>query len=40
VTPPTASLYYGGAAERSGALVVKLAADEKHDNLDFVAPQQ
>jgi hypothetical protein len=33
-------LYYGGAAERSGALVVKLAADENHDNLDFVAAQQ
>jgi len=40
VAPPSASLYYGGAAQRSGALVVKLAPDEKRDDLDFIVPLQ
>lgn len=37
VAPRTASLYYGGATERSGALVITLAADEKRDDVDFIA---
>ena len=36
--PKTASMYFGGATERSGALVVTLAADEKRNDLDFIAP--
>jgi Carboxypeptidase regulatory-like domain len=38
--PPTASVYYGGATDRSGALVITLAADEKRDDFDFIAPPQ
>jgi len=37
---PPAPLYYNGAAERSGALVIKLATDEKRDDIDFIAPTQ
>jgi hypothetical protein len=33
-------LYYGGATERSGALVITLAADEKRDDVDFIASAQ
>jgi len=40
VTPPTASMYYGGATQRSGALVITLTADEKRDDFDFIALQQ
>jgi hypothetical protein len=40
VAPKTASMYYGGATERSGALVITLAADEKRDDLDFIAPPE
>ena len=38
VPPPKASLYFGGTTERLNALVIKLAADEKRDDLDFIAP--
>jgi carboxypeptidase family protein len=38
--PPPASLYYNGGAERSHALVIKLATDEKRQDVDFVAPPQ
>jgi hypothetical protein len=40
VAPKTASMYYGGAKERSGARVITLRADEKRDDLDFIAPPQ
>lgn len=40
VAPKTASMYYGGAMQRSGALVITLAADEKRDDFDFIAPPQ
>ena len=40
VAPKTASMYYGGATARSGALVITLTADEKRDDLDFIAPPQ
>ena len=39
VAPPTASLYYSGALNRSAALVIKLADDEKRDDIDFIVPQ-
>jgi hypothetical protein len=39
VPPPPASLYYPGVLNRSNALVVGLAADEKRDDIDFVVPQ-
>ena len=37
VAPSTASQYYGGTAVRSDALVIKLATDEKRDDIDFIA---
>ncbi len=37
---PPASMYFGGSRDRSGALVIKLAADEKRSDLDFIAPAQ
>jgi hypothetical protein len=37
---PPASLYYNGVTERSDALVIKLATDEKRLDLDFIAPPQ
>jgi hypothetical protein len=40
VAPKTESMYFGGATNRSGALVITLAADEKRDDLDFIAPPQ
>jgi len=40
VAPKTASMYFGGATQRSGALVITLTADEKRDDLDFIAPRQ
>ncbi len=40
VAPQTASLYYGRTAVRSDALVIKLATNEKRDDLDFIAPTQ
>ena len=38
--PPAASLYYGGATARSAAFVIKLALDEKRDDLEFIALTQ
>ncbi len=35
---PHASLYYNGVTERSHALVIKLATDEKRQDLNFTAP--
>jgi hypothetical protein len=35
--PPAASLYYGGSTTRSGAVVIKVGADEKMDDLEFIA---
>ena len=40
VDPPTASLYYGDTPARASALVIKLAAEESRDDLDFVVPTQ
>jgi hypothetical protein len=37
---PPASLFYFNATERSGARVIRLATDEKLDNLDFIVPVQ
>ncbi|HUK31693.1 MAG TPA: carboxypeptidase-like regulatory domain-containing protein [Candidatus Acidoferrum sp.] len=37
---PPASLYFNGAVERSGALVIKLETDEKRQDIDFVIPKQ
>jgi Carboxypeptidase regulatory-like domain len=37
---PPASLYYNGVTERSDALVIKLATDEKRHDIDFIAPPQ
>lgn len=34
--PPAASLYYPGVPSHSAALPVKLAADEKRDDIDFI----
>jgi hypothetical protein len=39
VAPP-ASFYYNGTVKRSDALVIKLASDEKRDDLDFITPRQ
>ena len=33
---PAASVYYPGVADRSAALVIKLAVDEERDDLDFI----
>jgi hypothetical protein len=38
-TPPV-FLYYPGMQDRSGALVIALAEDEKRDNVDFAIPRQ
>jgi hypothetical protein len=38
VVPP-ASMYYYGTAERTKALVIKLATDEKRQDIDFIAPR-
>jgi hypothetical protein len=37
---PPASLYYPGMRNRSDALVINLASDEKRDDIDFTAPTQ
>jgi hypothetical protein len=37
---PPASLFYPGVASRSSAGIIKLATDEKRENVDFVIPIQ
>lgn len=37
---PSASLYYPGMQNRSDALVVSLATDQKRDDIDFTVPTQ
>lgn len=38
--PPAALQYYPGAPNRSAALVIVLADDEKRDDVDFIVPNQ
>lgn len=38
--PPIIYLYYPGMPNRSDALVITLANDEKRDDIDFVMPTQ
>jgi Carboxypeptidase regulatory-like domain len=35
---PTVSLYYRNETNRSGAFVIKLATDEKREDIDFIVP--
>lgn len=37
---PPASLFYPGVPDRSSARVIRLATDERLDNLDFIVPMQ
>jgi hypothetical protein len=37
---PKASLYYPAMPNRSDALVIDLATDEKRDDIDFTIPNQ
>jgi len=37
---PPASLFYPGVANRSAAVVISLATDEKRDDIDFILPTQ
>lgn len=39
VPPPDAPLFYPGVPKRSGALIIKLAEDEKRDDINFVIPK-
>lgn len=36
---PKASLYYPNMRNRTDALVINLATDEKHDDIDFTIPK-